>query len=174
MRESGARLFGEPLRMKSEKAKEKDFFSLKVKENYMPDIDLSFINSQKALVMVEKNNVSEFIELVMESKNLSFHDIMSTEAEPKGIFYQVNYIAVYFVIAGAVAAAVIDVVRDAKDANVQKMKIRLADNEFTTLLIAASLEFGGLSFAQKVGKLYLTMVNDYFLENEGKDVVYAN
>lgn len=52
----------------------------------MPDIDLSFINSQKALVMVEKNNVSEFIELVIESKNLSFHDIMSTEAEPKGIF----------------------------------------------------------------------------------------
>ncbi|MCM6878381.1 hypothetical protein [Enterococcus faecium] len=54
MRKSGARLFGEPLRMKSEKAKKKGFFSLKVKENYMPDIDLSFINSQKALVMVEK------------------------------------------------------------------------------------------------------------------------
>ncbi|MFV0559353.1 MAG: hypothetical protein ACK5NA_01365 [Enterococcus sp.] len=174
MRENAKRLFGEPLRMKDVMLKKKENFSLKIKEGYTLDTDLSFVDPQEALEMIEKNNVSGFIELIMKNKNMSFADIMSTEAEPKGIFYQVNYIAVYFVVAGAVAAVVIDVVRDAKDANTQKMKIRLANNEFTTALIAAALEFGGQSFAQKVGQLYLAMVNDYFLQNENTDVVYAN
>lgn len=135
----------------------------------MTDIDLSFNDSQKALVMVEKNNVSEFIELVMESKNLSFPDIMSTEAEPKGIFYQVNYIAVYFVIAGAVAATVIYVVRDV---NVQKMKIRLADNKFTTFLIAASLEFGRDVLELMNVSTPEVFYNDYQLINKEQILVF--
>lgn len=174
MRKTGNRLFGEPLRMKNEEFKKEDIFSLKVKENYMPDMDLSFVNSEKAKILVEENNVSGFINLIMANKKLSFADIMATEAETKGVFYQVNYVAVYFVLAGAVAAIVIDVVRDNNDVNIQKTKLRLANNEFATALIASALEFGGLNFAQKVGKLYLGMVNDYYLENGNMDLNYAN
>lgn len=174
MRESGKRLFGEPLRMKKEIVDKETNLYLKIKENYMPNMDFSFIDSEQATLLADKNNVAGFIDLIMEGKQLSFSDIMATEAETKGVFYQVNYIAVYFVLAGAVAAVVIDVVRDAKDGNVQKMKVRLANNEFATALIAASLEFGNLQFAQKVGKLYLNMVNDYYIENTNMDFNYAN
>lgn len=174
MRKTSDRLFGEPLRMKKEGIKKEDIFSLKVKENYMPGMDLSFVDSEKAKLLVEGNNILGFIDLIMDNKKLSFSDIMATEAETKDVVYQVNYVAVYFVLAGAVAAIVIDVVRDDKDVNIQKMKLRLANNEFSTALIASALEYGGLKFAQKVGKLYLGMVNNYYLENEDMDLNYAN
>jgi len=151
MRDNSERLFYEPI-SSSNKDFSGNIFEIPVsfeKENINGK---TLINDSYAKALAKSSKVSEFIKLCMSENNWDYEKLLgelNKGSKANGWFYKVGFAAVYFAVAGAVAAVVIDV------AGTRQEDDKLFQNKYLVDTIRFANHYGGVSFASKVSQKLL-------------------
>lgn len=178
---TSTRLFGEPLSMKKElhEVNEQSKFSLKTDVSRLTNTvitypkdtkkeTIEFANSIEATLFAKAEDAEGFIQRIFTLEQLDMKQLLASdtpkEADPNW-FFDMNYVAVYFAAVGAVALAIIDVVKN----GVEEQKFILNHNSkpFVTVLLSASRQAGGVSFSEKVAKVFAEQMLDAYHGLEG-------
>lgn len=173
---SSTRIFGEPLSMKKEfhESGTTKKFTLKTDVSRLAESTITypqgtksetidFANSIEATLLAKAGDTEGFIQRVFALEQIDMVGVLSADATPEtqaGWFYDVNYVAVYFAALGAVALIVIDVTRTG--AEDQKFILNHNNKPFITALLGAAKQAGGISFAEKVAKVFAVKMLDAF------------